>query len=107
MKNLNQMMKQAQQLQNQMAEMQKRLEDVEVTGNSGGGMIQATVNGKGDLKRLKIDPKLVDPNDVEMLEDLVVAACQDAKSKAEAQSQDEMSKITGGLNLPGGMKLPF
>ncbi len=107
MKNLNQMMKQAQQLQNQMAEMQKRLEEVEVVGNSGGGMVQATVNGKGDVKRLKIDPKLIDPNDVEMLEDLIVAACQDAKAKAEAQSQAEMSKITGGLNLPGGMKLPF
>lgn len=107
MKNLNQMMKQAQQLQTQMAEMQKRLEDVEVSGNSGGGMIQATVNGKGDIKRLKIDPKLIDPNEVEMLEDLIVAACQDAKAKAEAQSQTEMGKITGGLNLPGGMKLPF
>ncbi len=107
MKNLNQMMKQAQQLQNQMAEMQKRLEEVEVVGNSGGGMVQATVNGKGDVKRLKIDPKLIDPNDVEMLEDLIVAACQDAKAKAEAQSQAGMSKITGGLNLPGGMKLPF
>jgi DNA-binding YbaB/EbfC family protein len=107
MKNLNQMMKQAQQLQTQMAEMQKRLEEVEVTGNSGGGMIQATVNGRGDVKRLKIDPKLIDPNDAEMLEDLIVAACQDAKAKAEEQSQAEMSKITGGLSLPGGMKLPF
>ncbi len=107
MKNLNQMMKQAQQLQTQMAEMQKRLEEVEVVGNSGGGMIQATVNGKGDVKRLKIDPNLIDPTEAEMLEDLIVAACQDAKAKAETQSQAEMSKITGGLNLPGGMKLPF
>ncbi|RZI46215.1 YbaB/EbfC family nucleoid-associated protein [Candidatus Finniella inopinata] len=107
MKNLNQMLKQAQQLQAQMGEMQKRMEEVEVSGNAGGGMIQVTVNGKGDLKRIKIDPALIDPKEVEILEDLIVAACHDAKTKAEAQTQEEMSKLTGGLNLPGGMKLPF
>jgi len=107
MKNLNQMLKQAQQLQAQMADMQKRMEEVEVTGSSGSGMIQVTVNGKGDVKRIKIDSMLVDPKEVEILEDLIVAACQDAKTKAEAQTQDEMAKLTGGMNLPAGMKLPF
>lgn len=107
MKNLNQMLKQAQHLQAQMAEMQKRMEDIDVTGSSGGGMIQVTVNGKGDVKRLKIDPVLVDPKEIDILEDLIVAACQDAKTKAEAQTQEEMAKLTGGMTLPAGMKLPF
>jgi DNA-binding YbaB/EbfC family protein len=80
---------------------------VEVGGSSGGGMVQVIVNGKGDLKRIKIDASLVDAKEVEILEDLIVAACQDAKTKAESQTQEEMSKLTGGLNFPGGMKLPF
>lgn len=107
MKNLNQMLKQAQQLQAQMGEMQKRMEEVEVNGSSAGGMVQITVNGKGDLKRIKIDSSLVDPKEVEILEDLIVAAFQDARTKAESQTQEEMTKLTGGLNLPGGMKFPF
>jgi len=107
MKNLGNMMKQAQQMQAKMAEMQNRLGEMEVTGISGGGVIQATLNGKFELKRIKIDPDVVDPEDVEVLEDLILAAFNDAKSKVENTLQDEMSKLTGGLNLPPGFKLPF
>ena len=107
MKNLGQMMKQAQEMQAKMAELQARLEAVEVAGASGGGMVSVTVNGKGDLRTVKIDPKLVDPAEVEVLEDLIVAACNDAKAKVEARVAEEMAKLTGGLQLPPGLKLPF
>ncbi|MDP4725075.1 MAG: YbaB/EbfC family nucleoid-associated protein [Alphaproteobacteria bacterium] len=107
MRGMNQMLQQAQKLQKQMDDMQKQLDSVEVEGASGGGMVKVTVTGKGDLKRIKIDPSLIDPSEVEMLEDLIVAAVHDAKSKADTQASSEMSKLTGGLSLPGGMKLPF
>ena len=107
MNNLGQMMKKAQQMQAKMAEMQKKLEAVEITGSSGGGMVQVTVNGKGEMRAIKIDPSLLDPNEVEVLEDLIAASANDAKAKVEAQLSEEMSKITGGLQLPGGLKLPF
>lgn len=107
MKNINQMMKQAQQLQEKMAEMQERMNQVEMTGAAGGGMVKVTVNGKSEMKALSIDPSLVDPKEVEVLEDLIIAAFNDAKAKVEAHVATEMGKITGGLNLPGGMKLPF
>ena len=107
MKNLGQMMKQAQQMQAKMAEMQAQLERVEMTGAAGGGMVQVTVGGKGDLKKLKIDKSLIDPNEVEVLEDLIVAAFNDAKSRVEQHIAQEMAKLTGGLNLPPGLKLPF
>jgi len=107
MKNLGQMMKQAQAMQAKMAEMQEKLGQLEVTGQSGGGMVKATLNGKSELRRLKIDPSLVDPNDVEVLEDLVVAAVNDAKVKVEAAVAEEMKQVTGGLDLPPGLKLPF
>jgi DNA-binding YbaB/EbfC family protein len=105
MKNLGNMMKQAQQLQAKMGEMQAKLAEAEMEGQSGGGMVRVSVNGKGDLKKIKIDPKLMTPDDCEMLEDLIVAAFNDAKTKVEAHLQDEMSKLTGGLNLPPGLKL--
>jgi DNA-binding YbaB/EbfC family protein len=107
MKNLGNLMKQAQQMQAKMAEMQGKMELLEVSGASGGGMVQVTLNGKGELKKLKIDPSIVDPTDVEVLEDLITAAFNDAKSKVENTMQAEMQKVTGGLNLPPGMKLPF
>jgi len=107
MKNLGQMMKQAQALQSKMQEMQAALEHTEVTGTSGGGMVTATVSGKGEMRRIKIDPKLVDANEVAMLEDLIVAAVNDARAKAEQQMQAEMAKLTGGLQLAPGFKLPF
>jgi DNA-binding YbaB/EbfC family protein len=107
MKNLGQMMKQAQQMQSRMAEMQAQLDQVEMTGVSGGGMVQMTISGKGELRRVKIDKSLLDPNDAEMLEDLIVAAFNDGRAKVDAHVQEEMAKLTGGLNLPGGFKLPF
>jgi len=107
MKNLGQMMKQAQAMQAKMQEMQAALERTEVTGAAGGGMVSVTVSGKGEMRRIKIDPKLVDPNEVTMLEDLIVAAANDARAKADQQMQAEMAKLTGGLQLPPGFKLPF
>ena len=107
MKNINQMMKQAQQLQEKMGEMQERMNQVEMTGASGGGMVKVTVNGKGEMKGITIDPTLVDPKEVEVLEDLIMAAFNDAKAKVETHVAEEMGKITGGLGLPAGMKLPF
>ena len=107
MKNIGQLMKQAQQMQAKMAEAQAQLESAEVSGAAGGGMVQLTLNGKGDLKSIKIDKGAVDPEDVGMLEDLIVAAFNDARQKVAQLHESEMQKLTGGLNLPGGMKLPF
>jgi hypothetical protein len=107
MKNLGQMMKQAQAMQAKMAEMQEKLGQLEVTGQSGAGMVKATLNGKSELRRLKIDPSLVDPTEVEVMEDLIVAAVNDAKLKVEAAVAEEMKQVTGGLDLPPGLKLPF
>jgi DNA-binding YbaB/EbfC family protein len=107
MKNLGQMMKQAQQMQSKLAEMQSKLGETEVQGAAGGGMVAVTLSAKGDLRKIKISPDVVDPKDVEVLEDLIVAAFNDAKTKAEALMQGEMAKLTGGLGLPPGFKLPF
>ncbi len=107
MKNLGNMMKQAQQMQAKMAEMQEALDKVEITGASGGGMVEVTLTGKGEMRKLKIDPTLVNKDEIEVLEDLIAAAHNDAKGKVEAHVAEEMSKVTGGLQLPPGMKLPF
>jgi len=107
MKNLAGLMKQASQMQSKMAEMQARLESLQITGTSGAGMVSVTLSGKSDLKRVKFDPKLADPAEIEMLEDLLIAAHADAKRKLEAVTTEEMEKVTGGMQLPGGMKLPF
>ena len=107
MKNLGQMLKQAQEFQSKMAGMQEEMADMKVTGSSGGGMVQVTLNGKGEARKLKIDPALVTPDDAEVLEDLILAAFNDAKGKVEKEMQEKMSEMTGGLALPPGMKLPF
>ncbi|WP_119461209.1 YbaB/EbfC family nucleoid-associated protein [Rhodospirillaceae bacterium SYSU D60014] len=107
MKNIGQIMKQAQQMQSKMAELQGELDRVEITGSSGGGMVSVTLTGKSEMRGIKIDPKLIDPAEVEVLEDLIVAAFGDAKAKVEQHVQDKMSEMTGGLQLPPGMKLPF
>lgn len=107
MKNLSSMLKEAQKLQQRMGEMQQRLEGIEVAGAAGGGMVNVTLSGKGQMRKIKIDPALLVPGEVELLEDLVVAATNDAKAKLEGQMQDEMGKLTGGLPLPPGFKLPF
>ena len=107
MKNLGGLMKQAAQMQAKMQEMQSRLEALELDGESGAGLVRVTLNGKGELRKIHIDPKLADPADTEMLEDLIVAAHRDAKGKIEAVMASEMQKVTGGMQLPPGMKLPF
>lgn|SRR5512134_2711308 len=107
MKNLGALMKQAQAMQAKMAELQDKLASMEVTGASGGGMVHATVSGKGEVRRIKIDPSLLDPGEVEVLEDLIVAALNDARSKAETSAAEQMRELTGGLELPPGLKLPF
>jgi len=107
MKNLAGLMKQAQEMQDRMQEMQAKLETLEIEGSSGAGMVSVVLNGKGELRRIALDPKIVDPSDVEMLQDLIIAAHADAKRKAEAHSQAEMQKLTAGLPIPPGMKLPF
>ena len=106
MANMNQILKQAQQMQKKMQEMQQKTESLTQEGSAGGGMVTATVNGKGQLVSVKIDPSIVNQSDVEMLEDLIIAAFNDAKNKIDAQMNQEMSNITGGMNIPG-LKLPF
>jgi nucleoid-associated protein EbfC len=105
--NIQKMMKQAQEMQSKIASMQAKLEEEESSGSSGGGMVTVTMSGKGIVKKLHIDVKLIDPNEKEMLEDLIVAAINDAKTKIENNANEQMSKIAGGLGLPPGMKLPF
>ncbi len=107
MKNLSGLMKQAQQMQEKMQEMQSRLESMEVQGEAGAGLVTVTMSGKGDLRQVKIDPKVIDPGDAEMLQDLIVAAHANARQKVEAATAAEMQKVTGGMQLPPGMKLPF
>lgn len=107
MKNIGQMLKQAQEMQAKMAEMQAQLADTTVEGISGAGLVTVTLNGKGEMKGLKVDPSLIKPDEAEILEDLIVAAHADAKAKAEAKAAEAMKQLTGGLELPPGMNLPF
>lgn len=106
MMNIQGIMKQAQMMQKKMEEEQAKLAQEEVEGSSGGGMVRLVLNGKFEMKKLTLDKSLADPEEVEVLEDLIVAAYNDAKSKVDAKMQDSMSAMTGGLNL-GGLKLPF
>ena len=105
MKNFAQMMKQAQELQGRMTEMQAEIAQVECEGRSGGGLVVLTLNGKGEMVKLKLDPSLIKADEAEILEDLIVAAHNDAKTKVEALLQDKMQSLTGGLALPPGLKL--
>jgi hypothetical protein len=107
MKNIGNMLKQAQQMQTKMAEVQERLAAMEVEGTAGAGLVTVTISGKNDIKKVKIDPSLIDPEEAEVLEDLIVAAAADAKTKVDEAMQEEMAKLTGGMQLPPGMKLPF
>lgn len=107
MKNLGNMLKEAQKLQERMAEMQQQLAATEMSGTAGAGMVTVTLNGRGEMRKVKIDPSLADPNETEILEDLIVAAANDAKAKIDAHLQSEMGKLTGGLPIPPGFKLPF
>ena len=105
MKNMQAMMQQAQQLQAKMQAAQEHLNDLEVSGQSGGGLVTALVSGKGALKALNIDPALIDPEDPDLLADLVVAAVNNAYEKAEEEAARATQAITGGLNLPDGLGL--
>jgi DNA-binding YbaB/EbfC family protein len=107
MKNLGQMMKQAQEMQAKMAEMQQKLAEIEISGSAGADMVTVTLNGKGDMRGIKIDPSLLKPEENEILEDLIVAAHTDAKARLESRVQEETSSLMGGLELPAGFKLPF
>ena len=107
MKNLGAMMKQAQKMQETMTALQEELSNSEITGMSGGGMVEVTMSGKHEVRRVKIDPSLVNADDVAVLEDLVAAAFNDAKGKVEKVMAEKMSELTGGLQLPPGMSLPF
>ncbi len=107
MKNLGEMIKQVQAMQSKMADMQTRLEQATVVGQSGGGLVKVTMSGKGAMTGLAIDPSLLKAEEREILEDLVMAAHADAKAKSEAMMAEEMKAMTGGLPLPPGMKLPF
>jgi DNA-binding YbaB/EbfC family protein len=98
-------MQQAQQMQSRLQEIQDELQQKTVSANAGGGMVTVTADGKGQVRSVKIDPSVVDPKDVEMLEDLVLVAVSEAQKKAAELAQGEMGKLTGGLNLP--FKLPF
>ncbi|NHN85333.1 YbaB/EbfC family nucleoid-associated protein [Acetobacter musti] len=107
MKNLAGLMKQASQMQAKMEEMQASLENIQIEGTAGAGMVTVVLSGKGDMRSIRIDPKLADPTEMEMLQDLIVAACADARTKLDKRASEEMQKVTGGLNLPPGLKLPF
>jgi len=103
---LGDMMKQVQRMQEQMEQMQAELESMVIEATAGGGMVKVTVNGKNDIKSITIDPEVVDRSDVEMLQDLILAALRQAKEKAVEAQQEQMAGLTGGLNIPG-LNLPF
>ncbi|PPC86759.1 MAG: YbaB/EbfC family nucleoid-associated protein [Hyphomicrobium sp.] len=105
MKDLMGMMKQVGQMQARLKEVQEELGRAEIEGQSGGGLVKVTVDGKGEVKRVSIDPSLMTPGEAEILEDLIVAAASDARVKADTAMQAKMAEVTGGLPLPPGMKL--
>ena len=107
MRDLMVMMKQAKELQEKMESLQAEVAALEATGTSGAGLVTVTVDGKGMLKGVKIDPSLANADEIEILEDLLVAAARDARAKVDAQTEAKMQELTAGLPLPAGLKLPF
>ena len=101
------MMKKAQEMQGKMAGMQEEMHNIMVTGESGAGLVKATCTAKGELKGLDIDPSIFNSDDKEVVEDLILAAIKDAQGKASERAAEEMGKLTEGMGLPAGMKLPF
>lgn len=101
--NMGKMMKQVQKMQAEMARIQEELAEREVKANAGGGMVEVTANGKQEILDIKIDPEAVDPEDVEMLEDMILAAVNEAMRQAQEMASQEMQKVTGGMNIPGLM----
>ena len=107
MKDIMGLMKQAQAMQAKMGELQAQLEQTEVQGQSGGGLVRVTLTAKGAMRGVTIDPSLLKPEEAEIVEDLIVTAHEDARRKGEALMEEKMKSITAGLPLPPGMKLPF
>jgi len=105
--NINKMMEQAKVMQQKMVDAQEELAQKEYVGQSGGDVVSITIDGKGSLLKVKIAKELADPEEVEILEDLIVAAFNDAKKKQTEDSESNMSSLMGGMGLPAGMKLPF
>ena len=105
MADLMKILQQAQEMQGRFQKIQDELQRITVSGSAGGGMVTVEANGQGAVQRIKIDPSVVNPADVEMLEDLVLVAVTEAQKKAQTQAQQELGKLTGGMNLP--FKLPF
>ena len=101
------LMKKAQEMQAKVGEMQTELEGITVEGSAGAGLVTVEATAKGAITRLKIDPSLANPDEIEILEDLVMAAFNDARAKAEAVAQEKMQSLTGGMSLPPGFKMPF
>ncbi len=101
MNNITQLLQQAQKLQGSFKQMQTQMENQKIEGTAGGGMVRAVVNGKQELLEIRIDPEILDPKDTEMLEELVAAAVNNALEKSRAMLGEEMSRITGGMSLPG------
>ena len=107
MTDFNNMLKQAQELQKKMADAQKKVEELEAEGTSGGGLVKVKINGKNIITSLSIDDSLISKDEKEILEDLIVAALNDARENVQKKIAEEMNSLTGGLKLPPGMKLPF
>jgi nucleoid-associated protein EbfC len=105
MKDVMGMMKKVGEMQARLKDIQEEMAHAEIDGQSGGGLVRVTVDGRGEVKRVRIDPSLAKADEVEILEDLIVAAAADAKAKADGQMQAKMAELTGGLPLPPGMKL--
>ena len=107
MNNMSQIMKQAKAMQEKMAEMQKKIEETEIEGSSGGGAVKSVMNGKHEVKNLFIDPSIVNSDEKEVLEDLIIAALNDVNKKIAENTNDQLGSISGGMGLPPGLKLPF
>ena len=107
MNNMSQIMKQAKAMQEKMAEMQKKIEETEIEGSSGGGAVKIVMNGKHEIKNLFIDPSIINPDEKEVLEDLIIAALNDVNKKIAENTNDQLGSISGGMGLPPGLKLPF
>ena len=104
---MSQIMKQAKAMQEKMAEMQKKIEETEIEGSSGGGAVKIVMNGKHEVKNLFIDPSIVNSDEKEVLEDLIIAALNDVNKKIAENTNDQLGSISGGMGLPPGLKLPF
>ena len=107
MNNMSQIMKQAKAMQEKMAEMQKKIEETEIEGSSGGGVVKIVMNGKHEVKNLFIDPSIVNSDEKVVLEDLIIAALNDVNKKIAENTNDQLGSISGGMGLPPGLKLPF